>query len=153
MPNTYSQIYIQSIFAVKHRKASIQNSWKPRLQSVIGQLLIENGCKTIIVNGVEDHIHCFFELKSSKSLSSVMQSVKAKSSKWVNESGVLENRFEWQSGFGSFSYSRSHIDAVFKYIKNQEVYHKEVSFKEEYIKMLERFGIDYDKRFIFQDLK
>jgi len=102
---------------------------------------------------MEDHMHCFFGLKPSISVSDVMKSVKAKSSKWINEKGFLINRFEWQKGFGCFSYSHSHVDAVYHYIKNQEKHHQRLSFREEYINMLEKFGIDYDERYIFEELK
>ena len=119
MANTYHQMYIQTVFAVKYREARITKEVKSQLMAVIGNLINETGCKTILVNGVEDHVHCFFGLKPPIDVSKVMQIAKAKSSKWVNESGLLQCRFEWQEGFGAFSYSQSHIDAVFHYIENQ----------------------------------
>lgn len=152
MANTYHQMYIQTVFAVKYRDAVIEKSWKSALLEVIGNLINETGCKTLLVNGVEDHIHCFIGLIPSVSISVLMQNSKAKSSKWINESSLLRHRFEWQPGFGSFSYSRSHIDRVFRYIQNQEKHHKVKPFKEEYIEMLIKFGIAYDERYIFQDL-
>lgn len=85
MPNTYSQLYIQTVFAVKYRNAVIDKAWREKLMALIGNLINEIGCKTIIVNGVEDHVHCFFSLQPKLAISDVMQSVKAKSSKWVNE--------------------------------------------------------------------
>jgi len=153
MANTYHQLYVQTVFPVKYRKALIHPDWKSELQAVIGNLINENGCKTLIVNGMEDHIHCFFGLKPSTSISDVMKSVKAKSSKWINESGYLGRRFEWQKGFGCFSYSHSHVDAVYQYIKNQEKHHQQLSFREEYKIMLEKFGVVYDDRYIFEELK
>ena len=152
MSNTYSQIYIQTVFAVKYRNAIIEKEWKGKLIAVIANLINETGCKTIIVNGVEDHIHCFFVLKPSVSISDVMQSVKAKSSKWINESELILNRFEWQRGFGVFSYSKSHTSQVYNYIQEQEEHHEKESFKEEYINYLNKFEIDYEERFIFEDL-
>ena len=152
MPNTYSQLYIQAVFAVKYRNAVIEKEWKGQLMAVIGNLINETGCKTIIVNGVEDHVHCFFILKPSVSISDVMQSAKAKSSKWVNESNLMLNRFEWQRGFGAFSYSKSHVNNVYRYIENQEEHHKNQSFKKEYIEFLNKFEVDYDDRFLFEDL-
>lgn len=106
MANTYHQVYIQTVFAVKYRAAVIDKSWKLKLFAIIGNLINETGCKTIIVNGVEDHVHCFFSIKPSISISDVMKNAKAKSSKWLNESGLLRHRFEWQVGFGAFSYSQ-----------------------------------------------
>lgn len=152
MANTYHQMYIQTVFAVKYRDAVIGKSWKSDLLQVIGNLINETGCKTLLVNGVEDHIHCFIGLIPSVSISAIMQSSKAKSSKWINESGLLKHRFEWQPGFGSFTYSRSHIDRVFRYIQNQENHHKKQTFREEYIEMLIKFGVAYEERYIFQDL-
>jgi putative transposase len=152
MSNTYSQLYIQAVFAVKYRNAVIEKEWKSQLMAVIGNLINETGCKTIIVNGVEDHVHCFFILKPSISISDLMQSVKAKSSKWVNESKLMLNRFEWQRGFGAFSYSKSHTNNVYNYILNQEEHHKKQSFREEYIEFLNKFEVDYDERYIFEDL-
>jgi putative transposase len=152
MPNSYSQLYIQAVFAVKYRNAVIEKEWKDQLMAVIGNLINETGCKNIIVNGVDDHIHCFFILKPSVSISDVMQSVKAKSSKWVNESKLILNRFEWQRGFGAFSYSKSHVKNVYHYIENQEAHHKNQSFREEYIEILNKFEVDFDERFIFEDL-
>jgi REP element-mobilizing transposase RayT len=145
-------MYIQTVFAVKYRDAVIGKVWRAELMAVIGNLINEAGCKTFIVNGVEDHVHCFFGLKPSVAVSNVMQSAKAKSSKWVNENGLLQHRFEWQGGFGSFSYSRSHINAVFRYIQNQERHHRKKTFKVEYIEILQKFGVDYDESYVFQDL-
>lgn len=152
MANSYHQMYIQTVFAVKYRDAIITESWKDDLLQVIGNLINETGCKTLLVNGVEDHIHCFIGLIPSVAVSDMMQSAKARSSKWTNESGLLRHRFEWQPGFGSFSYSRSHVDRVFRYIQNQENHHKIQTFREEYIEMLIKYGVAYDERYIFQDL-
>lgn len=151
MANTYHQMYLQTVFAVKHQKALIQQSWKTELFAVIGNLINDTGSKTILVNGVEDHVHCFFGLKPSISVSDLMKSVKAKSSKWINENNLHGHRFEWQAGFGSFSYSHSHSDRVYQYIKKQEEHHKKVSFLQEYKLLLEKFGIDYDERYIFRE--
>ena len=152
MANTYHQMYIQTVFAVKYRKAVIEKPLRTELMAVIGNLINETWCKTIIVNGVDDHVHCFFGLKPSIAVSVVMKVVKAKSSKWINESGLLEQRFEWQIGFGSFSYSRSHMEAVFRYIKNQESHHAKQTFRAEHIEMLDKYGVEYDEGYLFDDL-
>lgn len=152
MANTYHQLYIQTVFSVKYREAIISKEWRLDLFAVIGNLINETGCKTFIVNGVEDHVHCFFSLKPSVSVSDVMKNAKAKSSKWLNETGLLKHRFEWQEGFGAFSYSHSQIAAVYKYIENQEAHHAKQTFREEYIEMLGKFEIEYDEKYIFQDL-
>jgi len=118
---------------------------------MIGNLINDTGSKTIIVNGVEDHVHCFFGLKPSLSLSKIMQSVKAKSSKRINENEWLQHRFEWQPGFGCFSYGHSQIDKVYRYIQNQQEHHKKIGFREEYLRLLNRFNIDYDEQYIFTE--
>lgn len=152
MANTYHQVYIQAVFAVKYRDAVIDKSWRSKLLGVIGQLINETGCKTIIVNGVEDHMHCFFGLKPSVSISEVMQVVKGKSSKYINDHQLCPYRFEWQEGYGVFSYSKSHIDKVYHYIENQESHHHKSTFKAEYTGMLEKYEIPYDERYIFEPL-
>lgn len=152
MATTYHQIYIQTVFPVKYRQALIHIGFKSELQAIIGNLINETGCKTIIVNGMPDHMHCLFGLKPSISVSDVMKSVKSKSSKWINESGYLRHRFEWQAGYGCFSYSRSHLNAVVQYIKNQEKHHQRMSFYDEYIRLLKKSVIEYDERFVFKKL-
>ena len=152
MANTYHQVYLQTVFAVKYRAAVIDKTWKPALLGVIGNLINETGCKTIIVNGVEDHIHCFLGLKPIISISELMKTVKGKSSKYINDNQLTQSRFEWQEGYGVFSYSQSHIEKVYKYIANQEEHHKKQTFKEEYVAFLDNFKIPYDERYIFEDL-
>lgn len=118
MANSYHQVYLQTVFAVKYRAAVIDKAWKATLLGVIGNLINETGCKTIIVNGVEDHMHCFLGLKPVVSISELMKTVKARSSKYINDHHLTQSRFEWQEGYGVFSYSHSHIDKVYKYIVN-----------------------------------
>ena len=107
MANTYSQLYIHGIFAVKYREAVIHKEWKHELLGVIGNLINKTDCKTILVNGVEDQVHCFFGIIPRLSISDVMQIAKGKSSKWVNDNNLLKHRFEWQIGYGCFSYNHS----------------------------------------------
>lgn len=152
MANTYHQMYVMTVFAVKYRDAVIGKEWIAELMAVIGNLINETGCKSILVNGTDDHIHCLFGFKPTLTVSEVMRSTKAKSSKWVNESGLVKTRFEWQEGFGCFTYSHSQIDAVYKYILHQEEHHKKQSFKSEYIGILRNFSVDFDENYIFKDL-
>jgi putative transposase len=152
MANTYHQVYLQFVFAVKYREAIIEKSWRPTLQGVIGNLINETGCKTILVNGIEDHIHCFAGLKPVVSCSELMKTVKAKSSKYINDHQLTKHRFEWQEGFGVFSYGHSQINQVYNYIANQEKHHKKQTFREEYLEFLEKFEVPYDMRYVFEDL-
>jgi REP element-mobilizing transposase RayT len=111
----------------------LHKSWRSKLQGVIGNLIYETGCKTIIVNGVEDHIHCFLGLRPAVSVSELMKTVKAKSSKYINDHSLTEERFEWQEGYGVFSYRQRDVDQIYKYIQNQEEHHTKQSFHEEYL--------------------
>lgn len=152
MANTYHQVYLHFIFAVKYRNAVLDKKWRSIVFGVIGNLINETGCKTIIVNGVEDHVHCFLGLKPVVSMSELMKTVKAKSSKYINDHQLTIGRFEWQEGYGVFSYSHSQIDRVFHYITNQEEHHKKQLFRDEYLEHLNKFQIPYDERYIFEDL-
>ena len=149
MANTYHQVYIQCVFAVKYRYAIIDKDWRPTLLGVIGNLINETGCKTLIANGTEDHIHCFVGLKPVVSIAELMKTVKAKSSKYINDHQLTKSRFEWQEGYGVFSYGHSQIDQVYKYIANQEEHHEQQTFREEYLEFLEKFEVPYDERVYF----
>ena len=113
MANTYHQIYLQTVFAVKYRNAVIEKKWQSKLFGVIGNLTNETNCKTIIVNGVEDHVHCFVGLKPVVSVSELMKTVKAKSSKYINDHSLTSQHFEWQDGYGVFSYSQKNVDTIY----------------------------------------
>lgn len=153
MANTYQQVYIQAVFAVKYRAAVLDKEWRANVFSVIGNLINETGCKTIIVNGVEDHVHCFFGLKPTVSISELMKVVKAKSSKYINDNLLLLNRFEWQEGYGAFSYSHTQVGTIFNYIKNQEKHHAKATFHEEYQATLEDFAVPFEEKYLFEELK
>ena len=152
MANTYHQIYLQTVFAAKYRHAVINKEWGSKLFGVIGNLINESNCKTIIVNGVEDHVHCFFGLKPVVSVSELKKTVKAKSSKYFNDNSLTSKRFEWQEEYGVFSYNQSSIDSVYKYIQNQENHHIKQTFSDEYLALLMAFKVEYDEKYIFQDL-
>ena len=152
MANTYHQVYLQFIFAVKYREAVLDKKWRSTVFGVIGNLINETGCKTLIVNGIDDHVHCFLGLKPVVSISELMKTVKAKSSKYINDHKLINRRFEWQEGYGVFSYSHSQINQVIQYIANQEEHHKNQMFREEYLEFLNRFEIPYDERYVFEDL-
>jgi putative transposase len=152
MANTYHQIYLQAVFAVKYREAVLDKAWRNKLQGVIGNLINETGCKTIIVNGVEDHMHCFLGLKPVVSVSELMKTVKAKSSKYINDHKLTKKKFEWQEGYGVFSYRQRDVDQIYNYVMNQEVHHQKQSFKEEYLDLLKEFGLTYDEQYIFHEM-
>ncbi len=151
MANTYHQIFIQTVFAVQFREALILSDFRQELFGYIGQTINNLGHKTLIVNGVSDHINCFFGLDPKQALADLMREVKANSSAWVNEQKFLQPRFEWQKGYGAFSYGKSQVAAVFKYVQNQEAHHKKRTFREEYLDFLQKFEIDHDEKYIFHD--
>lgn len=150
MPSTYSQLYIQIVFAVKGRQNLIEKEWRDELHKYISGIITGKGQKSIIVNGVADHVHCFVGLKPAMAISDLVRDIKNNSSKYVNENGWVKGKFSWQEGFGSFSYSHSHIDNVYQYILNQEQHHKKKTFKQEYLEFLEKFRIEYNEKYLFE---
>jgi putative transposase len=153
MANTYTQIHLQFVFAVKYRAAVIHKSWKDLLFQYITGIVQNHNHKMICINGVEDHIHILIGMRPTQSISDLLQDIKGGSSKWVNEKGFVKGRFEWQEGYGAFSYSKSHLQNVINYIENQETHHKKKTFREEYIEFLNAFEIDYNENYIFKELE
>ncbi|WP_460693503.1 IS200/IS605 family transposase [Mucilaginibacter puniceus] len=153
MPNTYTQIHIQCVFAVKFRQSTIQESWKERLHQYITGILQNQGHKMIAINSVPDHVHIFFGFRPNQSLSDLMRILKSDSSEWINKQQFLPSLFRWQEGYGAFSYSRSQISNVVNYIENQEDHHRKKTFLEEYKQFLEQFEIEFDERYIFKELE
>lgn len=153
MPNSYTQLHIQIIFAVKYREALIKKEWKERLHQYITGIFQQNDHKMLQINSMPDHIHIFIGLRPKQSISSLVQNVKAESSKWINKEIYGAKRFRWQEGFGAFSYSKSHVGRVIKYIQNQEQHHRKKTFQEEYLQLLKAFVIDYDEKYVFQPLR
>jgi len=149
MPNTYTQLYIQFVFAVEDRISLIGSKWEEELRKYITGIVQKNKHKMIAINGMPDHLHAFVGLHPTQSISDLMKVVKGGSSEWINNNKLVTGKFRWQEGFGAFSYSRSHIDRVYKYIMNQKKHHQKKTFIDEYVELLDKFGIDYDRRYIF----
>jgi len=152
MPNTYTQIHIQFVFAVKFRHGLISSSWKDELYQYITGIVQNNKHKLICINGMPDHIHILIGVRPHQSISDLMQDVKGGSSKWINEKKFLKGKFEWQQGYGAFSYSKSHVKDVIHYIQNQEQHHQKKTFLEEYVDFLKKFEVEYEESFIFNEL-
>jgi REP element-mobilizing transposase RayT len=151
MPNTYTQIHLQFVFAVKYRNGLIHSSFKEELYQYISGIIKAHNHKLLAIKGMPDHIHILVGMRPSQSASDLVQNIKANSSKWINEKKFLKVKFEWQEGYGAFSYSKSHVQNVIKYIQNQEKKHQVKSFNEEYLDFLNAFEIDYDERYVFKD--
>jgi len=153
MPNTYTQVHIHAVFTVQNRESLISKSWEDRLYKYITGIIQNNGHKLLIINGMSDHIHVLFGMRPNQSLSALMQDIKGDSSRWINENKLAPGKFSWQEGYGAFSYAKSQVPAVIKYIQDQELHHAKRTFIDEYRKMLEEFGNEYDERYIFKPIE
>ncbi len=150
MPNTYSQIYIQIVFAVKHRESLIHESIREQVEKYITGIITNKNQKLIAIYCNPDHTHILVGLKPSISISDLVRDIKVGSSNYIRDNKLVRGKFNWQDGFGAFSYSRSNLDNVVKYILNQAEHHKQKTFKEEYIDFLEKFEIEYDNKYLFE---
>lgn len=150
MANTYTQIYIQVIFAVKGRQNLLRRENREELHKYITGIVRNNKQKLIRINSVPDHVHILLGVKPDIALSDLVRDIKANYSRFINGKGWVKGRFNWQEGFGAFSYSHSQLDRVIKYIDQQEQHHRKESFKEEYLGLLEKFQVEGDQRFVFE---
>lgn len=150
MANTYTQIYLHIVFAVEGRQNLIASAHNDELQKYITGIVTAQKHKLIAINNMPDHLHLLVGLRPDAALSDLVRDVKAGSSKFVNERRWVVGRFSWQEGFGAFSYSRSQLGTVIRYIENQPKHHAKKSFREEYLEMLEKFGVEYDRRYVFK---
>ena len=153
MPNTYTQIHIQFVFAVKYRKALLDKAWKEDLHRYITGIVQGHEHKMLQINSMPDHIHIFIGMRPTQSISELMKVVKGESTKWIKEQKDNLNSFAWQEGYGAFSYSKSQVNNVINYIKNQEEHHKKENFIDEYKKFLTLFEIEWDEKYIFKELE
>lgn len=150
MANTYTQLYIQFVFAVRGRENLIKESFRDELEKIMCGIINNHECKTYAIYCNPDHTHIFIGMHPSIAPSKLMEQVKSGSSKWINEQKLIAGKFNWQTGFGAFTYSKSHIDNVVKYVLNQPKHHKKQTFKEEYILFLEKFEVDHNPKYLFE---
>ncbi len=150
MANTYTQLTFQVVFAVHKRENVIDRSWRDELHKYISGIITNEGLKSLAVGGWSDHVHLFFGMPPTKSLSDVVRVVKANSSKWVNERRFTKGAFRWQEGFGGFSYSVSQRSMIIDYVMNQEHHHGKRTFRDEYEAMLKEFEIEANSRYLFE---
>jgi len=151
MANSYTQLYVQLVFAVKYRASLIQKGWRDKLDGYITGIIRENDHKMLQINSMPDHTHIFIGMRPHQSISALVQNVKAESSKYIKAKKFCQSLFAWQGGYGAFSYSKSHVHDVIRYIQNQEAHHKKESFLDEYKRMLKVFEIEYEEQYIFKD--
>ena len=152
MPNTYTKLHIQLVFAVKYRAALINKEWKEDLHKYITGIIQQNDHKMLQINSMPDHIHIFIGMRPHQSISAMVQNVKTESSKWIKSQKFCNFAFAWQDGYGAFSYSKSHVPDVIRYVQNQEIHHRKETFLEEYRHRLKMFEIEYDEQYIFKEL-
>lgn len=150
MAGTYSRIHIQVVFAEKGRDNLLLKPWREEVFKYMAGIINEKGQKSIIVNGVTDHVHVFVGLKPSVALADLVRDVKNNSSNFINKKRFVQGRFSWQEGYGAFSYSYSQLGTVYKYILHQEEHHREKTFKEEYLEFLRKFEIEHDEKYLFE---
>ncbi|MES2702962.1 MAG: IS200/IS605 family transposase [Bacteroidota bacterium] len=150
MPGTFSQVYVQIVFAVKGRENLIDSSWKNELHKYINGIVSGKDQKAIITNGMADHIHAFVGLRPSMAISDLVRDIKNNSSNFINDRKLVKGKFSWQEGYGVFSYGQSQIEKVYDYILNQEEHHKSKSFKQEYLGFLKKFQIPYEEKYLFE---
>ncbi len=150
MANTYTQLYIQIVFAVKGRKHLIPKKHKEDIQRYMTGVIQSEKSKLLQINCMPDHTHVFVGLNPNQSISDLVKITKTAATKYIKQQSWMSFEFSWQRGFGAFSYSRSHIDAVINYIKNQEEHHKKRTFQEEYLDMLSKFEVPFDERYLFE---
>lgn len=150
MPSTYSQIYIQIVFAVKGRGGLIQPDWEEKLFQYIAGIIKGKNQKLLAINGMPDHIHIFIGMKPNCCLSDLVREIKKASNDFIKENKLSQFNFSWQEGYGAFSYSHSQIDAVIKYVMNQKEHHKKTTFRDEYVDFLKKFEIGYEEKYLFE---
>lgn len=149
MANTYSQIYFHAVFGVHRSCAFIPQNHEEEIHKYMAGIIREHQMKPIIVGGMPDHVHLFFSLPPSMAVSDIMRAVKSNSSKFINDKKMVLGRFQWQAGYGAFSYSHSLIDTVYQYILNQKAHHRTKTFREEYIDFLQKFDVAFDEKYVF----
>ncbi len=149
MAGTFSQLYVQIVFAVKGRENLINKTWKDELYKYISGIIKGKNQKPIIINGMPDHIHIFIGLKPSVAIADLVRDIKNNSSNYINDRKLVKGKFSWQEGYGAFSYSHSHIADVYNYILNQEHHHRKRTFKEEYYNFLKKFEVEFDEKYLF----
>jgi putative transposase len=152
-PGTFTQLYIQLVFAVRNREALLHKGIRSRVFEYMSGIITNMNHKSIIVNGTSNHVHIFIGWNPGHSLSDTVHDIKRSTSLFINNEKMCRGKFSWQDGYGGFSYGRSQIDDVYKYILNQEQHHKKVTFRDEYIRFLKKFEIEYDERFLFDFLE
>jgi REP element-mobilizing transposase RayT len=150
MANTYTQLNVHAVFSVKDRENFLNSPIRAELHPYISGIIKSLNNFPLAVNGYKDHVHIFFELNPSNSISEIISKVKTGSTNWINTKKLMPGKFSWQNGYAAFTYSKSQRNDVINYIINQEMHHHKTTFKEEYLKLLEQYQIEFDTRYLFE---
>ena len=149
-PGAFTQLYVHLVFAVKYRERFLTKEIRDELFKYISGIISNRKHKVIIINGIADHIHILIGLNPNDKISDLVACLKRESSSFINEKQFFRGKFHWQDGYGAFSYSRSQLDVIYKYIANQEFHHKKKTFREEYVELLKRFEVKFDEKYLFE---
>lgn len=152
MPNTYSQLYNHYVFSVQNRRSVLNPSWQDELFKYMTGIIEQQGHRLFAINGVLDHVHILISMNPKQAPSDLMYHLKRSSTLWINKNNFVSGKFSWQEGFGVFSYGKSQIPTIVKYIENQQLHHKKKTFLEEYMGFLKAYEIDFDERYIFKPI-
>jgi REP element-mobilizing transposase RayT len=152
MPNTYTQLLTQLVFAVKCRQSLILEPVRERIEKYICSIASNKKHKPLAIYIMPDHLHFLIGLNPNQSISDLVKEIKHSSNTFINDNHLTKQKFSWQESYGAFSYSKSALDTVVKYILNQQEHHKKQTFKEEYIQFLQKFEIDYNEKYLFEFL-
>lgn len=150
MANTYTQCYVHLVFSPKHREALIHKNWRDQLEKYITGIVQTRKHKLLGIAAMPDHIHIFIGYYLSDLIPDLVENIKTSSNAWINKEKLSASKFDWQKGYGAFTHSRSQLDTVVKYIRNQEVHHQKKSFKEEYFAILKKNQVDYKEEYVFE---
>jgi REP element-mobilizing transposase RayT len=153
MANTYTQIHIHAVFSVQNRECIIGYNWKDELYKYITGVLSNNHHKLLAINGMPDHVHILFGMRPTQSLSDLLQDIKGSSSKWINDKKFVRDKFSWQEGYGAFSYGKSQLTHIIRYIEKQQEHHQKKTFIQEYEEFLNAFEVEYNERYIFKPVE
>ncbi len=148
-PGVFTQLYMQLVFSPKYHERLLKKKIQPEVFSYISGIITNRKHKSIIINGMSDHIHILIGLNPDDKISDLVGTIKKSSSTFINEKDWFRGKFHWQDGYGAFSYGKSQLDDVYNYVKDQEIHHKKSTFREEYIGLLKRFEIEYDEKYLF----
>jgi putative transposase len=150
MANTFSQIYILTVFAVSGRLSLITRDFKEEMYKYITGIVRNKGQKLLAINGESDHLHILIGLRPAMALANLVRDIKSDSSDWVNRKKLARGKFAWQEGYGAFSYGHFQVDTIIRYIQNQERHHRRRSFKDEYLTLLKKFEIEFKEEYVFK---